>query len=149
MGEPLDNYDAVLATISAITRPGTWALASQRVCVSTVGIIPRVKQLLRDAPKISLALSLHAPTQETRLKIVPTAKAYRVDRIMDACIDFIQSQNMALKGGKRRHLLVEYVLIKDVNGKKLIVDLLDSLEIAAQLGVLLRGLPVLLNVIPY
>jgi adenine C2-methylase RlmN of 23S rRNA A2503 and tRNA A37 len=122
MGEPLDNYNAVLKTIKAVTEPGMWGLASSRVCVSTVGIIPRVRDLARDAPKVSLALSLHAPTQETRLKIVPTAKAYRVDRIIDACVDFIKSQNEGkevMKNGKTkkaRHLLVEYVLIRDVNG---------------------------------
>jgi adenine C2-methylase RlmN of 23S rRNA A2503 and tRNA A37 len=86
-----------------------------------IRIIPRIHQLGRDAPKISLALSLHAPTQETRLKIVPTAKAYRVDRIIQACVEFINSQNEGkpVKDGKTkkgRHLLVEYVLIRDVNG---------------------------------
>lgn len=63
MGEPLDNYSAVLSTIHAVTDPSTWGMAHQRVCVSTVGLVPRIKQLSIDAPRTSLALSLHAPTQ--------------------------------------------------------------------------------------
>jgi adenine C2-methylase RlmN of 23S rRNA A2503 and tRNA A37 len=165
MGEPLDNYDAVLKTIQAVTEPGMWGLASSRVCVSTVGyvlhqidfyrIIPRIKDLGRDAPKVSLALSLHAPTQETRLKIVPTAKAYRVDRIIQECVEFINKQNEGklIKADgtpkKGRHLLLEYVLIRDVNGIDSSSDNIDSIQIAAELGTLLKGLPVLLNVIPY
>jgi adenine C2-methylase RlmN of 23S rRNA A2503 and tRNA A37 len=88
-----------------------------------------------------LALSLHAPTQELRTQIVPTAKAWGIDRIMEAADSFIAQQNSNIKSeNRRRHVLVEYVMIKDVN---------DSEEVAHQLGELLQGRDMLLNVIPY
>lgn len=139
MGEPLDNMDAVLAAIKSFTDPSKFGLASHRISLSTVGIVPRIKQLIEKAPMISLALSLHAPTQEKRVQIVPTAKAYHIDKIMKVCDDFIGNQNER-SGGKSRHILVEYVLIANIN---------DSAETAHELGTLLKNRKILLNVIPY
>ncbi|KAJ3032768.1 sorting nexin, partial [Rhizophlyctis rosea] len=141
MGEPLDNYDAVLASIRSMTDTSRFGLSPHRISVSTVGVIPRIHALQRDVPDIGLALSLHAPTQELRTEIVPTAKAWPIHRILEATDSFIANQNKKIKShNRRKHVLVEYVLIKDVN---------DSVEVAHQLGSLLKGRDVLLNVIPY
>ncbi|KAJ3157800.1 sorting nexin [Geranomyces variabilis] len=140
MGEPLDNYGAVLASINAMADTARFGLSPARISVSTVGVVPRILALKNDAPNIGLALSLHAPTQPLRQQIVPTAKAWHVDRILAACDVFIENQNQKISKNRRRHILVEYVLIKDVN---------DSVETAHDLGRLLKGRKVLLNVIPY
>ncbi|KAJ3290216.1 sorting nexin [Borealophlyctis nickersoniae] len=141
MGEPLDNYTAVLAAIRAMVDTGRFGLSPSRISVSTVGVVPRIHALKRDAPEIGLALSLHAPTQELRTQIVPTAKAWPIERILEATDAFIANQNRTVKSyNRRKHVLVEYVLIADIN---------DSPEVAHQLGRLLKGRDVLLNVIPY
>ncbi|KND04516.1 23S rRNA methyltransferase [Spizellomyces punctatus DAOM BR117] len=141
MGEPLDNYNAVMAAVRAMVDTGRFGLAPSRISVSTVGVVPRIHSLIKDAPNIGLALSLHAPNQTLRQQIVPTAKAWHVDRILSACDAFIDHQNGLIKStNRRRHILVEYVLIRDVN---------DSQETAHELGQLLKGRHVLLNVIPY
>ncbi|KAJ3210991.1 hypothetical protein HDU67_004836 [Dinochytrium kinnereticum] len=134
MGEPLDNYDAVLDAIKVMTDGAGIRLAPSKICVSTVGLIPRMRQIIKDAPDVRLALSLHAPTQDIRVKIVPTAKAYPLERIMEVVDDIIASN---------RQVLIEYVLIRDLN---------DTVEAAEQLGVLLGGSRapgVHLNLIPY
>ncbi|KAJ3020051.1 sorting nexin [Thoreauomyces humboldtii] len=141
MGEPLDNYDAVIMSIKAMADTSRFSLSPSRISVSTVGVVPRIQALKRDAPAVGLALSLHAPTQALRSEIVPTSKAWHVDRILAACDAFIENQNKDIKSkSRRRHIMVEYVLIKDIN---------DSVETAHDLGKLLKGREVLLNVIPY
>ncbi|KAJ3110625.1 sorting nexin, partial [Phlyctochytrium bullatum] len=139
MGEPLDNYPAVLSAITMMLDTARFGLSPSRVTISTVGVVPRIRDLMKDLPQIGLALSLHAPTQELRCEIVPTAKAWPLDRIIEVTRDFIRAQNAECRSG-RRHILIEYVLIAGVN---------DSVEVAAQLGELLAGMDVLLNVIPY
>ncbi|TPX35515.1 hypothetical protein SmJEL517_g02037 [Synchytrium microbalum] len=141
MGEPLDNYDAVIASIKAMVDQGQFCLSPSKISISTVGILPKMKSLINDAPKVGLALSLHAPTQKLRMQIVPTAKAYNIDRILDAADAFVNHQNLSLPGNSRRRVvLVEYVLIANVN---------DSEPVANDLGRLLAGRNVLLNVLPY
>ncbi|KAJ3187486.1 sorting nexin [Gaertneriomyces sp. JEL0708] len=141
MGEPLDNYPAVLSAVRAMVDTARFGLSPSRISISTVGVVPRIHSLIKDAPNVGLALSLHAPTQPLRQQIVPTAKAWHVDRILSACDAFIANQNKNVKSAnQRRHILVEYVLIKDVN---------DSEQTAHDLGQLLQSRDVLLNVIPY
>ncbi|KAJ3222925.1 sorting nexin [Clydaea vesicula] len=141
MGEPLDNYKEVLNAVSSMTDTSRFGLAPARISISTVGVVPRIISLKRDLPEIGLALSLHAPNQTLRQKIVPTTKAWPIEKILKACDEFIYNQNYNLKTSKRkRHVLIEYVLIHDVN---------DSVAVAEELGKLLAGKDVLLNVIPY
>jgi adenine C2-methylase RlmN of 23S rRNA A2503 and tRNA A37 len=80
MGEPLDNYTAVLDAIRAMIDTGRWGMSPAKISLSTVGVVPRIRQLLHDIPQVGLALSLHAPTQELRTQIVPTAKAWNIHR---------------------------------------------------------------------
>lgn len=108
MGEPLNNYAAVKTAVSVMTHSQLFALRRQAVTVSTVGVISRVRQLANDLPGISLALSLHAPTQELRARIVPSARAYPLDRLMTA-IDEYQSSTA-------QRVFIEYVMLgPDVN----------------------------------
>lgn len=91
MGEPLNNYSQVKTAVSMMIDPQIFALRRSAVTVSTVGVIPRMLQMIDDLPGVSLALSLHAPTQELRTTIVPSAKAYPLDRLM-AAVDKYQMQ---------------------------------------------------------
>jgi len=132
-GEPLHNYEAVISAVRAMAEGRLFNLSRNRITVSTVGIIPRMRQLTREAPYVTLALSLHAPTQELRTQIVPSAKTYHLEELM-AALDAHVSDS------PNRRVLVEYVMLKDVN---------DSDEVAHQLGKLLKGRRVHLNLIPY
>lgn len=131
MGEPLNNYDAVLAAIKAMT--SVFGLAPKHITLSTVGVIHRIRQLTKDAPLVRLALSLHAPSQELRSQIVPTSTAYPLDKLMVA-ID----EHLAIKEG--RLVMVEYCMLEGVN---------DSIETAHTLGKLLQNRSVHVNLIPY
>ncbi|CAH0515465.1 unnamed protein product [Peronospora belbahrii] len=131
MGEPLNNYDAVLAAIRAMTT--VFGLAPKHITLSTVGVIHRIRQLSHDAPLVRLALSLHAPTQEMRSEIVPTSSAYPLKKLMAAIDD-----HLAMKEG--RLVMVEYCMLAGVN---------DSIKTAHMLGNLLQNRSVHVNLIPY
>ncbi|RHY31348.1 hypothetical protein DYB32_003619 [Aphanomyces invadans] len=131
MGEPLNNYDAVLTAIRAMT--DIFGLAPKYITLSTVGVIHRIRQLKQDAPLVRLALSLHAPTQDLRVQIVPTAKAYPLDKLMLAIDDH-------LKDRENRMVMMEYIMLKDVN---------VAPDTAHDLGRLLQGKSVHINLIPY
>lgn len=138
MGEPLDNYDAVCRSVKMMTDTHLFNLAPRHITISTVGVVPRMRQLTNDLPGINFALSLHAPTQELRLKIVPTAKAYSIEKIMDA-LDY------HLARSKKTRVLIESIVIKGIN---------DSVEVAHEFGKLLaatdmRREKLILNLIPY
>ncbi|GIL87433.1 hypothetical protein Vretifemale_15543 [Volvox reticuliferus] len=132
MGEPLNNYEAVRSAVAMITDSRFFGLRRRHVTVSTVGIIPRIKQLAQDLPGVSLALSLHAPTQELRAKIVPSARAYKLPALMEAV--------RAYQANSSQRVFYEYVMLAGVN---------DGLEQAHQLGQLLKGDDVVINLIPW
>jgi len=133
MGEPMNNYEQVRRAISLMIDGAVFAMRRQCVTLSTVGVIPRIKQMASDLPGVSLALSLHAPTQELRQKIVPSARAYKLDRLIDA-IDYYQERT-------KQKVFVEYVLLGP--------DFNCTSDHAHQLGQLLRGKEVVVNVIPW
>eukprot|EP00891_Asterochloris_glomerata_P007037 jgi/Astpho2/7037/e_gw1.00107.93.1_t len=133
MGEPLNNYPAVSAAAKMMTSSAHgFSLRRSAVTISTVGVIPRMLQLPADLPGISLALSLHAPTQEVRRTIVPSAQAYPLDKLITA-VDKYQLLT-------RQRIFVEYVMLAGVN---------DSAEQAHQLGRLLQGRDLVINLIPW
>ena len=144
MGEPLNNYENVRAAISSLIDPGSvFSLSPRHITVSTVGVIKYMYKLTEDLPSVNLALSLHAPDQETRLKIVPTAGANKIDTLMNGIDNHIKNskKNHKLKTRKLT-VMMEYILIKDVN---------DTTWHAHALGKLLhkRKNDILLNLIPY
>ena len=132
MGEPMNNYDAVVSAVRTLVDKNAFGLSPNRVTVSTVGIVPRMQQFVHDLPNISLALSLHAPNQSLRASFVPAARAYPLPRLMEAVDQYIRDAG--------RKILVEYCLLRDVN---------DSISHANELGALLEGKSVTLNLIPY
>jgi adenine C2-methylase RlmN of 23S rRNA A2503 and tRNA A37 len=140
MGEPLDNYDAVVEAIHGMVDVQRFSLAMAHVCISTVGVVNRLRTLARDAPGVSLALSLHAPNQTLRQQIVPTSKAWPLDKIMAAVDAYLADMAYLHPRAKPPRTMIEYVLIDGVN---------DSLDNADELGRLLKDRPFHVNVIPY
>ncbi|GFR39952.1 hypothetical protein Agub_g30 [Astrephomene gubernaculifera] len=132
MGEPLNNYESVRSAVAMMTDSRFFGLRRRHVTVSTVGVIPRIKQLAEDLPGVSLALSLHAPTQELRAHIVPSARAYKLPALMAAV--------RAYQASSCQRVFYEYVMLAGVN---------DGLEQAHQLGQLLQGDDVVINLIPW
>ena len=132
MGEPMNNYDSVVSAVRTLVDKNAFGLSPNRVTVSTVGIVPRMQQFVHDLPNISLALSLHAPNQELRASFVPAARAYPLSRLMETVDNYCRDTG--------RKILVEYCLLRDVN---------DSTKYAHELGALLQGRNVTLNLIPY
>ena len=144
MGEPLNNWDNVKSAVEFCIDNRTLGLSPRHVTVSTVGVVHNMKRLTRELPTVNLALSLHAPDQETRLKIVPAAKAHKFDKLI-AALDYhlhhckASSKKLFLRATT---VMIEYILIKNVN---------DRPEHAHALGKLLgpRRSNILLNLIPY
>jgi adenine C2-methylase RlmN of 23S rRNA A2503 and tRNA A37 len=122
MGEPLNNYDNVVEACRALIDRKRWNLAHGRVTVSTVGVTPRIHQLTRDLPQVCLALSLHAPNQEMRSVIVPAAKAYKIEGLIDALDRHMMGVNsktydgtkftreQRIRESTRRRAMIEYVM---------------------------------------
>ena len=112
--------------------PHRFKLSPNRITVSTVGVPNAMKSFIKDLPQVNLALSLHAPTQELRSKIVPSARGFPIDKLIATADEYLEVTG--------RTLLVEYVLLSGVN---------DSTLVAHQLGKLLKGKRVTVNLIPY
>jgi 23S rRNA (adenine2503-C2)-methyltransferase len=132
MGEPLLNLGAVLAAIERIADRSLGAVGYRNVTVSTVGIVPGIDRLADADLGVHLALSLHAPDDETRARLVPANRRWRVDEILDAARRF-----QARTG---RPVNIEYCLLAGVN---------DADDQARLLAGLLRGWRAHVNLIPY
>ena len=132
MGEPLLNFDNVIKALDLMLDDLAYGLSKYRVTISTSGIVPEMKRL-RAISKAALAISLHAPTDELRSKLMPINKKYPLQDIVAVCKDYYQDE-------PRRVVTVEYILLAGVN---------DSREQAVQLACLLRGVPCKVNLIPF
>lgn len=132
MGEPLWNYDAVVKSLRLLGNEV--GLSLRNLTVSTVGVVPGIRALAKEEMPITLALSLHAPDDETREALIPTARKWKLDEILDACAEYVRNTH--------RNLTFEYLLIGGVN---------DSPEQARALASLLksRRLPGNVNLIPF
>ncbi|MDD2785610.1 MAG: 23S rRNA (adenine(2503)-C(2))-methyltransferase RlmN [Patescibacteria group bacterium] len=129
MGEPFNNSDEVFESLRRLMDPEGFGLGARHISISTCGIVPGIQRLAKEAPQVNLAISLHAPTQELRAKIMPVAKAYDLDRLMNAIKDYLSRTN--------RKVMFEYVMLKGVN---------DSPEQAEKLADLLVDFPHLAHV---
>lgn len=138
MGEPLENYDNVIAAIRAFSDVYRFHIAPSCITVSTVGVTSNIYKLMEDCPSVHLALSLHAPNQAIREQIVPTAKSWHMDELMRA-VDYYNT-NQKFKGKKQGRIMIEYVVIRDLN---------DSEECAHELGQLLQTRKCMVNLIPF
>lgn len=132
IGEPFDNYDNVMKFINIINDPKGINIGIRHITVSTCGIVPKIKEFTKEKTGVNLAISLHAPTDLVRDKIMPINKAYKIGDIMDAVRDYIAKTN--------RRVTFEYILLKGVN---------DSEECAIKLVHLLKGINCYVNLIPY
>ena len=132
IGEPFDNYDNIIKFLSIINDAKGLAIGARHITVSTSGIVPKIIEFADFPLQINLAVSLHAPNDELRNKIMKINKVYNIDTLIDAIKYYIEKTN--------RRVTIEYVMLKDVN---------DSEECAMQLVKLLRGMNVYVNLIPY
>jgi sorting nexin-8 len=152
MGEPLNNYDNVVEACRGLIDRKRWNLAHGRVTVSTVGVTPKIHQLTRDLPQVCLALSLHAPNQEMRSAIVPAAKAYKIEGLIDALDRHMMgatskdynangfSKEERIRESTRRRAMIEYVMLEGDT---------STFECAHQLGKLCENRHLVVNLIPY
>lgn len=132
MGEPLANYDRVLPALNIMRDDCGFGFANRRVTVSTSGLVPQIRQLNKDAD-VSLAVSLHASTDELRTQLVPLNKKYNIAELLSACKEFIRDK-------KKARITFEYTVMADVN---------DGPEHAHGLTRLLRDVPCKINLIPF
>lgn len=132
MGEPLHHYEQTVRSLRLLTHPDGLGLSPRRITVSTVGLTPGIERLGRDfGGKIGLAVSVHAPNDETRSQIIPMNRRYPLSALMPAL--------RAYPLPKRRRITIEYTLIDGVN---------DTPNHARELASLLRGIPSKINLIP-
>ncbi|HEX2579670.1 MAG TPA: 23S rRNA (adenine(2503)-C(2))-methyltransferase RlmN [Rhabdochlamydiaceae bacterium] len=133
MGEPFDNYNNVMQAIRVLTDPAGLGFGPSRITVSTSGRLDEMDRFSKDAdPAVNLAVSINAPTDAIRDKIMPVNRTWNMEALKRGLIEYCKHP--------RREILIEYVLLKDLN---------DSLECADQLAVYLEGLKVRVNLIPY
>ncbi len=131
MGEPLANYDHVVAAIEILTAPWGFGLSGRRITVSTVGLLPQLQRLVRETPA-SIAVSLTATTDALRDALMPVNRRYPLAELFATC--------RALPIAQRRRITFEYVLLAGVN---------DAPADAARLVRLLHGLRAKVNLIPF
>lgn len=136
MGEPLNNYDEVLGACRCLLDDRWLALGGGRVTISTVGVVDRIRSLAADEPRANLALSLHAPTQDQRVAIMPAAKRYDLDDLLDALDAYVAEKLRELerRGSRKRRndekqplIMVEYILLGGVNDSVADADALGKL----------------------
>ncbi len=131
MGEPLMNFDNVVAAMNIMTDDFAYNLSKWRVTLSTAGVVPAIDRLCATRP-VSLAVSLHAPTDELRNELVPINKTYPLKELLAACRRYAQSTRTAIT--------FEYVMLDGIN---------DSVACARELARRLRGIPAKMNLIPF
>lgn len=135
MGEPLDNYENLVRFIRLLTDENGLHISQRNVTVSTCGLVPEMYRLADEAFSITLALSLHAPDQEKRRKLMPAAERYGLGEVMEACRYYFERTG--------RRVTFEYSLMKGFN---------DTPEDANALSALvkgdMRGIPCHVNLIP-
>ena len=132
IGEPFDNYDNVINFIKIINHAKGLAIGSRHITVSTCGLVPKIEEFSNLPLQVNLALSLHAPNDEIRNKIMPINKVYNISKVMEAIKKYIAKTN--------RRVTIEYVMLNMVN---------DSVDNAKELASLLKGMNVYVNLIPY
>ena len=130
-GEPLDNYENLLRFITLLTDENGLHISQRNLTVSTCGIVPKMRELAKEKLQITLALSLHAATDETRRELMPVANVYSLAELMEACSYYFEQTG--------RRITFEYSLVRDVN---------DTSQDAGRLSELIRGMNCHVNLIP-
>lgn len=132
IGEPFDNYDNIMDFIRIINSPFGIAIGARHITVSTSGLVPKIMKYANEDLQTNLAISLHAPNDELRNKIMKVNKAYNISELINAIKYYIEKTN--------RRVTIEYVMLNMVN---------DSEDNAKELANLLKGMNVYVNLIPY
>ena len=133
MGEPLLNFDAVIQAASLMTDDLAYGIPGRRVTVSTSGYVPGILRL-KAVPNVALTVSLHAPTDSLRDRLVPINRKYPIAVLFDAVRQFLDAR------GSNTSLTFGYVMLKDVN---------DTVSCAMELARLIKGMPAKVNLIPF
>lgn len=132
IGEPFDNYDNVMNFIRIITSNKGIDLGSRHITVSTCGVIPGIEKFMQEFKQVNLAISLHAPNDEIRNKIMPISKVYKLSDLMNTLKKYQNTTN--------RRITFEYIMLKNIN---------DSAECAKELANLIKNINGYVNLIPY
>ena len=132
IGEPFDNYDNVLRFVKIINCGKGIDIGSRHITISTCGVIPGIKKFMNEEGQVNLAISLHAPNNALRSRIMPINKAYPLNELMETIKEYINKTN--------RRVTFEYIMLDNVN---------DSEENAKELALLLKGINCYVNLIPY
>lgn len=132
IGEPFDNYDNIVRFLKIINDAKGMAIGARHITVSTSGLVPKIYEFAELPLQINLAVSLHAPNDEIRNKIMKVNEVYNIDTLMEAIRHYSAKTN--------RRVTIEYVMLNGVN---------DTKECAFELVNLLRGMNVYVNLIPY
>ncbi len=131
IGEPLDNFDNVLRFIENVNSEDGLNISVRNITLSTCGIVPRIKDLMKHDLQLTLTISLHGPNDEIRSKIMPVNDRWKINEVIAACREYAEFTS--------RRVSFEYTLIKDVN---------DTPECAEELSKLLKGMLCHVNLIP-
>lgn len=131
IGEPLDNYENVLRFLELVNSPEGMNISMRHISLSTCGLIPKIRELAEKKLQLTLSISLHAPSDETRDRIMPVNKAYPTQELLDACRDYYRITG--------RRISFEYAMIHGVN---------DSEADARLLLKRLKGMSAHMNLIP-
>ncbi len=131
-GEPMDNYDNLIQFLKLLTDENGLHISARNVTVSTCGIVPNMRKLAKEQLQITLALSLHATTDEKRKKLMPIANKYSIEELMDACGYYFEQTG--------RRITFEYSLVGGVNDTK--EDAQELIELAAPLNCHVNLIPV-------
>ena len=130
-GEPFDNYDELIRALNIFHEEKGLNISLRNITVSTCGLTEKIMRFADDMPQVNLAVSLHAPSDEIRLKLMPVAKSCSMSELLSVCRKYTEKTH--------RRITFEYALIEGVN---------DSMENAAQLAARLRGMLCHVNLIP-
>jgi 23S rRNA (adenine2503-C2)-methyltransferase len=131
IGEPMDNYDAVLKSVRILNDSQGMNIGARRLTISTCGVVPGIMRLADEGIQVELSVSLHAPDDALRSKLMPANRAFPLDTLLAACDAYTTKT--------RRIITFEYTLIRGVN---------DSPAHAHKLTTLLRSFPCRVNLIP-
>lgn len=132
IGEPFDNYDNVMRFVKIVNDNKGIDIGSRHITISTCGIVPGIYKFMNEEGQVNLAISLHAPNDEIRNKIMPISKRYKLEELMEAIKKYISVTN--------RRVTFEYIMLDNIN---------DSTECAMELSKLLKGINCYVNLIPY
>lgn len=132
VGEPFDNYDQLTGFLNNINDKRGFNLGMRNITVSTCGIVPAIIRFAREYPQVTLAVSLHAPDDELRSRIMPVNRRYNLKALTAACREYAEITN--------KRITFEYILIEGLN---------DSQKHAGQLADLLKGMNCHINLIPF